>query len=280
MGITPTAVATFNINTAAITSSILLQTLRGELGQWDFLKGLMTMFNLVTLPDEDNPSNIKIEPYGDIFMSSNDAANPNFFDDTSIELDWTDKIDVSEMKLMPLTDLNKSTIFKFVEDDEDYAFNNYKNSVGGHLYGSKKYDASEFTILAGEDEIIAEPFAATVVKPLEDIFADFITPAVYSYNPEDNTSEGFENSPRIMFDNGEKNLTSCTYFIPDQNGVVGSAFENQFLQFSHLTNIPTITGSRDFHFGQCQLIPPVGNSVPDNLFNLHWLALLLRTLQS
>jgi len=261
MGITPTAVATFNINTAAITSSILLQTLRGELGQWDFLKGLMTMFNLVTLPDEDNPSNIKIEPYGDIFIN-----NPD-----SVELDWTDKIDVSEMKLMPLTDLNKKTIFKFVEDDEDYAFMNYKNSVGGHLYGSKKYDASEFTILAGEDEIVAEPFAATVVKPLEDLFADFITPAVYSYNPEDNTSEGFENSPRIMFDNGEKNLTSCTYFIPDQNGVLGSAFENQFLQFSHLTNVPTITGSRDFHFGQCQLLPPVGNSVPDNLFNLHWL---------
>ena len=139
------------------------------------------------------------------------------------------------------------------------------------MYWSKKYDASEFTILAGEDEIIAEPFAATVVKPLEDIFADFITPAVYSYNPDDNTSEGFENSPRIMFDNGEKNLTSCTYFIPDQNGVGGSAFENQFLQFSHLTNIPTITGSRDFHFGECQLILPVGSPVNDNLFNLYWL---------
>jgi hypothetical protein len=261
MGITPTAVATFNINTAAITSNILLQTLRGELGQWDFLKGLMTMFNLVTLPDEDNPSNIKIEPYGDVFIN-----NPD-----SVELDWTDKIDVSEMKLMPLTDLNKKTIFKFVEDEDDYAFMNYKNSVGGHLYGSKKYDASEFTILAGEDEIIAEPFAATVVKPLEDIFSDFITPAVYSYNPEDNTSEGFENSPRIMYKNGVNTLTSCTYYIPPQHGVGGSAFENQFLQFSHLTNIPTITGSRDFHFGQCQLIPPVGNSVPDNLFNLHWL---------
>ena len=71
------------------------------------------------------------------FIPSNDAANPNFFDDRGIKLDWTDKIDVSEMKLMPLTDLNKKTIFKFVEDDEDYAFMNYKNSVGGHLYGSK-----------------------------------------------------------------------------------------------------------------------------------------------
>ena len=39
----------------ATTSDIILQTLRGELRQWDFLKGLITMFNLVTLVDEDNP---------------------------------------------------------------------------------------------------------------------------------------------------------------------------------------------------------------------------------
>ena len=32
------------------------------------------------------------------------------------------------MKLTPLTDLNKNTIFKFVEDDDDYAFNVYKKA--------------------------------------------------------------------------------------------------------------------------------------------------------
>jgi hypothetical protein len=257
MGTTPTAVATFNINTAAITSNILLQTLRGELGQWDFLKGLMTMFNLVTLPDEDNPSNIKIEPYSDVFL--NNDSDP---------LDWTDKIDVSEMKLMPLTDLNKKTIFKFVEDEDDFAFMNYKRQVGGHLYGSKKYDASEFTILAGEDEIIAEPFAATVVKPLDDMWSDIITPALYSMN-EDETSEGFENSPRIMYNNGKKS-TVYDYFIPAQNGLFS---ENliEYLQFSHLTDVPTISGTIDFHFGECQLIQPVGSPVNDNLFNLYWL---------
>ena len=260
LGVTPSLV-TITTSVAQTTTDTLLGTLRGELGQWDFLKGLTTMFNLVTLPDENNPSNIKIEPYGDVFIN-----NPD-----SVELDWTEKIDVSEMKLTPLTDLNKSTIFKFVEDDEDFAFMNYKNSVGGHLYGSKKYDASGFTILSGEDEIVAEPFAATVVKPLMSQFFDFITPAVYSYNPQDDTSEGFENSPRIMYENGIKTLTSCTYSIPAQNGVVGNASETQFLQFSHLTDIPTVTGSRDFHFGECQLVSPVGSPVNSNLFNLYWL---------
>jgi len=262
-----TGTASFTQSLSAVTSNLILQTLRGETGQWDFLKGLLTMFNLVTLPDEDNPSNIKIEPYKNVFISSGDVANPNFFDDTSSELNWTDKIDVSEMKLMPLTDLNKKTIFKFVEDEDDYAFTNYKNSTN-HLYGSKKYDASEFTILAGEDEVVAEPFAATVVKPLMSQFPDFITPAIYARG-DDDTWEGFENSPRIMYNNGIKS-TGASYYIPAQNGGT-SANETDFLQFSHLTSVPTVAGTRDFHFGQCQLLPPVGNSVPDNLFNLYWL---------
>ena len=268
-----TASTAINVGVSSITTNVILQTLRGELGQWEFLKGLMTMFNLVTLPDEDNPSNIKIEPYRDIFISSGDAANPNFFDDTSIELDWTEKIDVSEMKLLPLTDLNKTTIFKFVEDEDDFPFMNYKRQVGGHLYGSKKYDASEFTILEGEDEIIAEPFAATVVKPLMSQYHDLITPSLYSYNSDDDTSESFENSPRIMFNNGIK-TTVFSYYIPEQNGLF-SANLTEYLQFSHLTSLPPGaigTNRRDFNFGECQLIT-TATAAPtnNNLFNLYWL---------
>jgi len=252
-------------STEAMTTDTILQTLRGELGQWDFLKGIMTMFNLVTLPDEDNPSNIKIEPYNDVFIPTATAGDT--LADRGITHDWTEKIDVSEMKLMPLTDLNKKTIFKFVEDEDDFAFMNYKRQVGGHLYGSKKYDASEFTILSGEDEIIAEPFAATVVKPLMSQYADLITPALYAMS-EDEVTEGFENSPRIMFNNGIKS-TVYDYYIPAQNGLT-SANLTEYLQFSHLTDVPTIAGTRDFHFGECQLID-VGAPTNNNLFNLYWL---------
>ena len=59
-GTASTSSVIFNVNTVAITSNILLQTLRSELGQWQFLKGIMTMFNLVsvsythlTLPTSD-----------------------------------------------------------------------------------------------------------------------------------------------------------------------------------------------------------------------------------
>jgi hypothetical protein len=249
------------------TTSTLVQTLRGELNQWDFLKGIMTMFNLVSIPDKSNPNNILIEPYGDIFLN-----NPN-----SVQLDWTDKVDVSEIKLTPLTELNKKTIFKFVEDDDDYAFSVYKKAVDGHLYGSKIFDASGFTILEGEEEIIPEPFAATVPKPLMPQFPDFVTPAIYSYNPNDGTSEGFDNSPRIMYNNGAVTMANTTYYIPGQNGTF-SENATTFLQFTHLTDIPTVvsvppvsTDTSDFHFGECQLINPIGNASVNNLFNVYWL---------
>lgn len=260
--VTPTSNLNITKTQLTITSGTLLQTLRGELSQWEFLKGILTMFNLVSLPDEDDPNNIKFEPYEVVFIDNAD----------SIQHDWTDKIDVSEMKLTPLTDLNKNTIFKFVEDDDDFAFTNYKNQVGGHLYGSKKYDASLAsnglaTILQGKKEIVAEPFAATVVKPYMEQFTGLIVPALYAMSKEE--TEGFDNSPRILYDNGVKD-TGITYYIPAQNGLFSENQEN-YLQFSHLTTIPTATGTQDFNFGQCQLIQPVGAPVPDNLFNLYWL---------
>ena len=244
----------------AVTSQTILQTLRGEIGQWEFLKGLITMFNLVTMPDPENPNNILIEPYSDVFITPALTTTP---------LDWTEKIDASTMKLKPLTDLNKNTIFKFVEDDDDFAFTNYKNQVGGHLYGSKKYDAgNEFNILDGEDEIIAEPFAATVVKSLMSQYPSFIIPQLYAMN-EDGTSEGFDNSPRIMYNNGIKD-TGASYYIPVQNGVTSSN-ETDYLQFSHYKFGGTsLSAYRDFHFGDCQLLTNQV-STPNNLFNLYWL---------
>ena len=267
-----TAIVTIQRSILSVTTEVILQNLRGELGQWDFLKGLLTMFNLVTLPDENNPNNIKIEPYGDVFISTGTGTT---LADRGIQHDWTDKIDISEMKLEPLADLNKKTMFKFVEDDDDYSFNEYKNLVGGHLYGSNEWDAgSQFNILEGEEEIIAEPFAATLVKPLEDNFPEFITPAIYARGG-DATWEGFENSPRIMYNNGVVDMVSTTYSVPTQNGVAGDATEDQFLQFSHLTDIPTSSATPsttiDFHFGICQVMPGVGTPTPNNLFNLYWL---------
>jgi len=261
------------VSSQLTTNASLLNTLRGEVGQWDFLSGLITMFNLVTMPDPENPNNIIIEPYSDVFISNTAGTN---LAARGIQHDWTEKIDVSEMKLTPLVDLNRDTIFKFAEDDEDYAFDLYKKSTSGFLYGSKEFDASTSstglsTLFVGKKEIVAEPFAATIIKPIASQFSNFIIPVIYKGNT-DGSTEGFENAPRIVHINNV--VTGVSFYVPEQNG--GSS-ENilEFLQASHLSAIPTqgtsgaASTTTDINFGQCQLFNPL-NPVVDNLFSIYW----------
>ena len=273
-----------NVSADNISTGTLLQTLRGELGQWDFLKGIMTMFNLVSMVDETDPDNILIEPYADVFINNTNCSTTTqglTLACRSIEHDWTEKVDASEMELTPLTDLNKNTIFQFVEDEDDYVFKQYKISTSGHLYGSKKIDASTSsaglaTVLEGIKEITAEPFAATVSKPLMSQFAEFIVPSIYAMS-DDGTSEGFDNSPRILYNNGQKD-TGVSYYIPAQNGK-GSENQDDYLQFSHLSSIPVVistppavTDTRDFVFESQQLFDPIAPSgtPTNNLFSTYW----------
>ena len=264
---TYTAKAFFFLGQAAVASNDILQNLRGDLGQFEFLKGIMTMFNLVAIPDKTNPDNILIEPYGDVFINNTNSVQHN----------WTLKSDVSEMKLVPLTELNKITVFKYAEDEEDFIFNLYKTQVENHLYGSKVFDASAFTILEGEEEVVAEPFAATLSKQLYQMFPDFVVPTIFS-SSEEGENQGFENMPRILYNVGVKTLQNgVTYFIPSQNGE-SSENQPQFLQFCHLTDVPAITPNQfgvsttqDYNFGECQFFPGMGAAPPENLFNLYWL---------
>ena len=224
------------------------------------------MFNLVTLPDKDNPSNIKIEPYKDIFGNNSGGK----------ELNWTDKIDVSEMKLTPLTDLNKQTLFKFEEDDDDSAFNQYKRIFSGKLYGSKTFPETlnpildSFNILEGIKEIVASPFAATVIKSLMPDYQQLIVPTIYAMDDNEVTTS-FDNLPRIMYSNGVKVLSNMTYEVKPQNGVAGDPVEDQYLQFSHFSTMPITSSTSDFNFGELQLMPNVFANTINNLFNIYWL---------
>ena len=262
-----TATVTFNLSSSIVDSAIL-NSLRGEINQWDFLKGIMTMFNLVTLQDNTDPANIIIKPYADVFIKTTSGTT---LKERSIQADWTDKVDLKDVKLTPLNDLKKRTIFKYEEDEDDYVFNVYKKSTTGHLYGSKVFSAENLTLLEGEEEIVASPFAATVSKPLWSQLANFITPAVYAMD-DDGASSSFENKPRILYQmNSSPVQMSSTYFIPAQNGT-SSENSDLLFTFSHLTSIPTVVGTTDdYNFGETQYFLPIGQTVTSNLFNNYWL---------
>ena len=265
-GTTPGTV-TFNLSSSLVDSAIL-NSLRGEINQWNFLKGIMTMFNLVTLQDNTDPANIIIKPYADVFIKTTSGTT---LKERSIQADWTGKVDLKDVKLTPLNDLKKKTIFKYEEDEDDYVFNVYKKSTTGHLYGSKVFSAENLTLLEGEEEIVASPFAATVSKPLWSQLANFITPAVYAMD-DDGASSSFENKPRILYQmNSSPVQMSSTYFIPAQNGT-SSENSDLLFTFSHLTSIPTVVGTTDdYNFGETQYFLPIGQTVTSNLFNNYWL---------
>ena len=247
-----------------ITTAVLLNNLRGDLGQFDFLKGIMTMFNLVTLQDKDSPNNLIIEPYKDVFVKPIHVLNTSTTV-TPKQLNWTDKVDISEINLKPL-DLVKTTNFSFELDDDDYTHNVYKKSAGKN-YGDYTFEKSEYTMLEGETEIKATPFSVTVMKPLLDFLPNFVTPSIFQANDDATEFESFDNAPRILFDNGVKS-TGKTYAIPAKNGVAATT-KTDFLQFSHLSEIPTTATTDDYNFGYCYLFNPL-TPVVDNLYNTYW----------
>jgi hypothetical protein len=237
----------------------LVNTLRGDLGQWEFFKGIMTMFNLITMVDSDDANNILIEPYTDVFIKNTAGTN---LASRSIKHDWTEKVDVSQMELKPLDDLDKLVDLKFVEDDEDFVFQVFKNSTGGHLYGSKQQlaDISATglaTIHQGIKEIIAEPFAATVTKPLRDDLTELLVPAVWSKN-DDETCTGFNNSPRIFYDNGVATLTSMTYEVPinldQQETLLKMNFYNSLIYLTLVLEIGKISYLKAHNYLEAYLL--------------------------
>tara|TARA_R100001443_G_scaffold12392_1_gene22035 strand:+ start:2368 stop:5160 length:2793 start_codon:yes stop_codon:yes gene_type:complete len=249
----------------AITDSTLLNNLRGDLAQWDFLKSIINMFNLIIRQDESNPTNLLIETYDTVF---NQIGSGLTLLDRNITHDWTDKVDASEIKLTPLN-LVKETIFDYAEDEEDYPTNFYKNTFSSS-YGGKVFTARGNTIFEGSEQIEAIAFSATVVKPLFDYLSQFLTPAIYS--KESGTFESFDNLPRILYKTSASPFTmtdGTTYKIPAQNGVAETAAETRFLQFSHTTELPPTSTSLNFNFGTNQLIGISGNTL-NSLYQENW----------
>ena len=252
-----------------------LEISRGDLGQFDFLKGIMDMFNLIAMPDPNDNAKLLIEPYKDVYGFSPTVVTPQ-------TLNWTNKVNVDKISLKPI-DLKASAIFKYEEDDSDTAFNIYKSATLSSsypgLYGCKPVNVnlllglSGNSILEGEEEIVASPFAATIIKPLKDVqFANLITPVIYEGENEEFNS--FDNAPRILYNNGIRSLTTnpSTYYIPPAFGVT-STNQNSYLLFSNLSDIDaSFTGTssaQDYNFGWCQ---PIGwsNNSTNNLYAVYY----------
>jgi hypothetical protein len=219
------------------------------------------------LQDKDNPNKIIIEPYNTIFTQ--DALGTTLIE-RNIKYDWTNKIDETQIKLTPL-DLDNKTMFKYEDDDDDYP-TTYYNSLSTKDYGSEPHLGfnNAISILAGEKEISAKPFAATVIKPIADYINDLIIPVIYSSNDDQTEFESFDNKPRILYkiESSPFQFTgNTTYKIPTQNGVSGEQATG-YLRFSHTSDILSSATDTDLNYGTIQLL--CGDSPIDNLYQKYW----------
>jgi hypothetical protein len=136
-----------------------------------FLKGLITMFNLMVKPSTQDSSILEIEPLSEFYTSSQDA------------LDWTQLVDYSkELNVQPTINYaSKEYNFDFKQDG-DYWNTQYQNEFLDN-YG-------EFQILsqsqyATQITKMALPFSQ---KPLVEGHPSLIIPASYQVNFDNNAN--------------------------------------------------------------------------------------------
>ena len=182
---------------------------KGDTNQWEFVKDIINMFNLVIIPIENRINHVSILPYNDWI-------------DTGNKLDYTNKIDITDLEYKPLEGLAKTTFFKFLEDDGDYiteAHNHpndwrYSQTV---IQNIELFDNPENTVQLSH-------IAATYYGPAYN--GNVIIPKIMNREYESD----WENKFRILYDTGVTNLTTST--IEVNNNFGGGDVFNSYLRFS------------------------------------------------
>tara|TARA_R110000737_G_scaffold99744_1_gene133690 strand:+ start:1809 stop:3893 length:2085 start_codon:yes stop_codon:yes gene_type:complete len=221
---------------------------RGDTSQWEFFKGFIDMFKLVILVDENNPTNLLIEPYADWVGAGN-------------ELDWTNKIDKDEFLYTPIDGLARDISFNFTEDAnawETVALNHPNKWLWGYNF------ASGIEIIDKDnDEVEITPFSDTLVDELST--GNSAMPRIVDSSA---INGGFplnywENNMRLLYDNGVHAFTGGTYNLG------GFSNETDRLVFSAVNDYPITSTSKSLRFNT--IAEPYDNNVLlNNLYNTYW----------
>lgn len=220
-----------------------------------FLKGMITAFNLYVKPSTADASILEIEPLSDFYNASGDA------------IDWTYKVDrSSEIKIEPTINFSsKNYKFNF-EQDDDYWNTRYLDDVQ-EQYGSFLIQSqSQF---ATSDTEFKLPFSQKLlVRIPEDSpssFTDLIVPRSFQVKfNEDGTSliEKKKGKPFIVQLGG---LRTGAWTHRDENGT--DHVETDYPYVGHLNSLDSPTF--DFNFGVPDYVFWSTSSYPTNNLYLY-----------
>lgn len=154
----------------------------------DFLKAMITLFNLVVVQDEVSQS-IIIEPF-----------NWYYNEEDRVEKDWTQKLDLnSSYRVGPLSfDLPKELNLTYTKGSEEY-LNKIFEDANKYQFGRYKYISTNN--LLSQEQTYEIPFAATPTTVVNGA-DNFIIPAVY--RELNNQLQPYSNKPHLFFWTGNR----------------------------------------------------------------------------
>lgn len=165
-----------------------------DMKQIEFISGLQKMFNLVFIPDRNNPKHLSIEPFND-YLASGDQK------------DWSNKIDLSkDMTIAPTTDLQARQYEWTLTEGKDF-INDLVQKNTGRVYGRYRVDDPENDFSSGEKNIKA-PFAPFVTSNVPE--TDFIIHRMLVDTSDEDKSIK-DPRPRLAYWNGYNNSGSWYY---------------------------------------------------------------------
>jgi hypothetical protein len=200
-----------------------------------FLKGIITAFNLYVKPSTADPTILEIEPLSDFYNASGDA------------IDWTYKLDRSkEIQIEPTINFSaKNYNFNF-ETDDDYWNGRYFDDVQ-EQYGSFIVESqSQF---ATNETNFKLPFSQKVLSTIPDTspstFTDLTVPRAFQIKFNEDGSSLVERKKGKPFLVQLGGLRTGDWIHVDENGTPFN--ETSYPYVGHLDNLDS--PSFDFNFG-------------------------------
>lgn len=251
----------------------------GDLKVIDFIKGLQHMFNLVFWTDYDEPNVIKIEPYNDWLAQGT-------------ERDWSDKVDHSSgiSVAHPSQEQAKEVVFDYAEGDgSDHEYVRKVND--GKQRGYYKYISDSDYQIGVTEDYINPVFVPTTMNPLDGAVGNaairnMTIPIIRQI--DDGTDRPFAFKPRILFNNGVKEVengqgTDRDYTVYDPIANIEYT-TNEYLQMSPLTSMEYIDNAGiGVQFASLEFMPAASyywnsdriteyqhQATQDGLFNLFY----------
>jgi hypothetical protein len=232
-------------------NTVNMNNMLPDSSQKDFIKNIFKMFNLMVMPDKEDPYLLVIEPMDDFYRMGK-------------KVDWTDKLNrTAQISHRPLVDLDfNELIFKYKEDGD---------------WLPKKF-VEHFDRSFGERRVIVgNDFLVNNVKTIDFMFSS--TPAhphlwnstryIPSYLKEG--KDKLEQNPpkmKILFYGGQLPLsgTANTWQLRDSSGVETINVYPYTGHFDHPTH-----PSADLNFGPCvHYWTPNVNYTDGNVYNMFW----------